>query len=100
MRKIREKAGVLKKLRQAHKLSRTDSRFSGICWWHMKYWDENLGLKVKKEEPLTPTLLNIKVKSPSTLNLQYPLKSPIAPSSYYRSLDPNDFENWGDLATA
>ena len=104
MRKIREKAGVLKKLkrelRQVHKLSWTESGFPGICWWHLKYWDKDLGLKVKKEEPSTPTLDNIKVKSPPTLNLQYPLQSPTTPSSRYRSLDPNDFKNWGDLATA
>ena len=72
--------------------------------WHTlvapEYWDEELGLKVKKEEPWTPRLLNIKVKSPPTPNLQYPLKSPTTPSSCYCSLDPNDFENWGDLATA
>ena len=41
MRRIREKAGVLKQLkrelRQMHKLSRTESGFPGICWWHMKY---------------------------------------------------------------
>ena len=76
MRKIREKVGVLKKLKrelkQAHKLSRTESGFPGILWWHLKYWDKDLGLKVKKEEPLTPTLQNIKVKSPPTPNLQYP----------------------------
>ena len=103
MKKIREKVGVLKKvkreLRQTHKLSQTESRFPGICWWHLKYWDEDLGLKVKKEEPLTATLFNLKVESPPTLNLQYPSKSPTAPSSHYHSLDPNDFVNWGDLAT-
>ena len=104
MKKIREKVGVLKKvkreLRQTHKLSQTESRFPGICWWHLKYWDEDLGLKVKKEEPSTPTLVKIKVKSPPTLNLQYPSQFPTTPSSCYCSLDPNDFENWGDLAAA
>ena len=68
-----------------------------ICWWHLKYWDEDLGLKVKMEEPLALTLLNIKVKSPPTQNLQYPLWSPTTPSSCYHSLDPNSFDNWGDL---
>ena len=34
-----------------------------------KYWDEDLGLKVKKEEPSTPTLVHIKVESPPTLNV-------------------------------
>ena len=46
MRRIREKAGVLKELkwelRQAHKLSRTESGFPGIHWWHLKYWDKGL----------------------------------------------------------
>ena len=41
MRRIRERAGVLKQLkrelRQAHKLSQTENGFPGICWWHMKY---------------------------------------------------------------
>ena len=104
MKQIREKAGVLKQLkrelRQTHKLSRTESVFPGICWWHLKYWDVELGLKVKVEEQMTPTLLDIKVESPPTLNPQYPSKSPTTPSSCYHSLDLNDFENWGDLATA
>ena len=99
MRKIKEKVGVLNKLkrelRQAHKLNRTESGFPGIHWWHLKYWDKDLGLKVKKEEPSTPTLVNIKVKSPPTLNLQYPSQSPMTPSSHYHSLDPNNYENWG-----
>ena len=102
MRRIRERAGVLKQLkrelRQAHKLSQTESGFPGICWWHQKYWDE--GLRVKKEEPTFPTIVNIKVELPSTPHLQYPSKSPTTPSSCYCSLDPNDFKDWGDLATA
>ena len=102
--RIREKVGVLKQLkrelRQVQKLSHTESGFPSICWWHLKYWDEDLGLKVKKEEPSTPALFNIKVESPPTLNLQYPSKSPLTPSSCYHSLDPNNFVNWGDLATA
>ena len=104
MRKIREKVGVLKKLkrelRQVHKLSQTECGFPGIHWWYLKYRDEDLGLKVKKEEPLTPALINIKVKSPPTLNLQYPSWSPTTPSSRYHSLDLNNLENWWDLATA
>ena len=71
MRRIREKAGVLKQLkrelRQTHKLSQMESGFPGICWWHLKYWDE--GLSVKKEEQTSPTIVNIKVKSPSTPHL-------------------------------
>ena len=102
MRRIREKVGVLKQLkresRQVHKLSQTESGFPGIHWWHLKYWDE--GLRVKKGEPTSPTIVNIKVKSPSTPHLLYPSKSPTTPSSRYHSLDPNDFKNWGDLATA
>ena len=103
MKKIRRRAELFKKLKrelhQVHKLSRTESGFPGIHWWHLKYWDNDLGLKVKKEEFSTP-LLNIKVESPPTLNLQYPSQSPTTPSSHYCSLDPNDFKNWGDLATA
>ena len=102
MRRIREKAGLLKQLKrelqQAHKLSRTESGFPGIHWWHMKYWDE--GLRVKKEEPTSPTISNVKIELPSTPHLQYPSRSPTTPSSCYRSIDPNDFEDWGDLATA
>ena len=102
MRRIRERAGVLKQLKrelqQVHKLSQTESGFPGICWWHLKYWDK--GLRVKKEEPTSPTIDNIKVELPSTPHLQYPSQSPTTPSSRYRSIDPNDFEDWGDLATA
>ena len=102
MRRIREKAGVLKQLkrelRKAHKLSWTASGFPGICWWHMKYWD--IEGRVKKEELTSLTIVNIKVKSPSTPHLLYPSQSPTTPLSHYRSLDPNDFKNWGDLATA
>ena len=102
MRRIREKAGVLKQLKrelqQAHKLSRMESGFLGICWWHLKYWD--IEGRVKKEEPTSPTIVNIKVESPSTPHLLYPSQSPTTPSLCYRSLDLNDFKNWGDLATA
>ena len=102
MRRIRERAGVLKQLKrelwQAHKLSRTESGFPGIRWWHLKYWDD--GLRNKKEESTSPTIVNIKVELPSTPHLQYPSQSPTTPSSHYHSLDPNDFKNWGDLATA
>ena len=102
MKRIREKAGVLKQLkrelRQVHKLSQTENGFLGICWWHLKYWD--IEGRVKKEELTLPTIVNIKVESPSTPHLQYPSRSPTTPSSRYRSLDPNDFENWEDLANA
>ena len=102
MRRIREKAGVLKQLkrelRQAHKLSRMESSFPNIHWWHLKYWD--IEGQVKKEEPASLTIVNIKVELPSTLHLLYPSQSPTTPSSRYRSQDLNDFENWGDLATA
>ena len=101
MRRIRERVGVLKQLkrelRQAHKLSRMESGFPGIHWWHLKYWDK--GLRVKKEELTSPTIVNIKVELPSTPHLQYPSKSPTTPSSRYHSLDPNNFENWGDFTT-
>ena len=74
MRRIRERAGVLKQLkrelRQVHKMSRMESGFPGICWWHLKYWDE--GLRVKKEEQTSLTIVNIKVELPSTPHLQYP----------------------------
>ena len=68
MRRIRERAGILKQLkkelRQVHKLSRTENGFPGIRWWHLKYWD--IKGRVKKEEPTSLTIVNIKVKSPST----------------------------------
>ena len=102
MRRIREKVGVLKQLkrelRQAHKLSQMESGFPGIHWWHLKYWDE--GLRVKKEEPTSLTIVNMKVELPPTPHLLYPSKSPTTPSSCYCSLDLNNFENLGDLATA
>ena len=83
MRKIREKAGVLKKLKrelmQVHKLSQTESGFPGIHLWHLKCWDEDLGLKVKKEEPMTPTLLSIKVKSPPHTKPKIPITVPYHP---------------------
>ena len=102
MRRIREKVGVLKQLKrelqQVHKLSQMENGFPCICWWHLKYWD--IEGRVKKEEPISPTIVNIKVELPSTPHLQYPSRSPTTPSSHYRSLDPNDFVNWGDIATA
>ena len=94
-----KKSGVVGKVeKRVMANAQVESGFSGICWWHLGYWDKMLGLQVKKEEPLTP-LLNIKVESPPILNLQYPSQSPTTPSSCYHSLDPNDFENWGYLAT-
>ena len=90
--------GLKRELRQVHKLSKTENSFNGICWWHLGYWDTVLGLKVKKEAPSTP-LLNIKVESPPTPDLPYP-PSPTTPSSCYHSLDPNDFIDLGDSATA
>ena len=99
MKRIREKCGCIEAVdKRVEANSQMESGFPGICWWHLKYWDE--GLRVKKEEPTSPTIVNIKVKSPSTPHLLYPSKSPTTPSSRYRSLDQNDFENWGDLATA
>ena len=60
MKRIRERAGVLKQLkrelRQCHKLSQTENCFPGVRWWHVKYWEGDMGLKVKKEESLTPPL--------------------------------------------
>ena len=60
MKRIRNRAETLKKLkrelRQCHKLSQTESGYPGVCWWHMKYWERDMGLKVKREE-LTPQLL-------------------------------------------
>ena len=74
MKRIRERAGVLKQLkrelRQVHKLSRTENGYPGVRWWHMKYWE--IEGKVKKEEPISLTIVNIKVESPSTPHLLYP----------------------------
>ena len=54
--RIREKVGVLKQLKrelwQTHKLSRTESGFPGIHWWHLKYWD--IEGWVKKETSSIP----------------------------------------------
>ena len=77
MQRIRERVSVHKKLkrelRQAHKLSQMESGFSGICWWHLKCWDGDMGLKTKKEEPSSPTLVNIKVESPPHTEPSIPL---------------------------
>ena len=88
MKQIRERAGVLKKLKRelqhCHKLSRTESGFLGVQWWILKYWDRDMGLKVKKKESPTPPLSQymtwtdrprvpkIKVKTPPTLPLHLP----------------------------
>ena len=96
-RQIRKRAELLvrmkREMRQVHKLSKTESRIPGIHWWQTDYcWN----IEVKKEELVDPIPANIKVEELPTPDLQYPL----TPSSHYHSLDPNKFENWGDLATA
>ena len=52
----------------AHKQSRTEDGVLGIIWWNQEYWGMGVGtkrLKVKKEEPLTPSL-QIKVEPRTT----------------------------------
>ena len=99
IRKEAEKVVQLKReLWLMHKRSQTESGIIGIVWWNREYWDTGMGmkrlrtlengLKVKKEEPLTP-LLHIKVKSPPMPCLNYPPSS--LSSSCFCSIDPNDF---------
>ena len=83
-----------RELRQAHKWSRTEAGVEGIVWWNREYWDTGKGLKrinrvkVKKEEPLTPSL-QIKVKPSPTPTLQYPPSC--TSTSCFCSIDPNEF---------
>ena len=102
MRKIRKEAEKIVQLKRElwlmHKWSWTEDGIMGIIWWNQEYWDMGMGikrlkmfqngLKIKKEEPLTP-LLHIKVKSPPTPSLQYPPSS--LSSSHICSIDPNNF---------
>ena len=78
MKRIREHAEKIVQLKRElwlmHKRSRTESGQLGIKWWNMQYRNMALGLKrikVKKEEPLMPSL-QIKVESPPTPTLDYP----------------------------
>ena len=74
-----------------HKRSRTENGQLGIVWWNTEYRDMGLGLrriKVKKEEPSTPSL-QIKVKSPPTPTLDYPPSQTL--TSCFCSIDPNKF---------
>ena len=99
MRRIRRaaeiQAGKVKQLRRelriAHKRGRTEDGELGIVWWNREYWGTGFGVKrlgIKKEEPLTPTLL-VKVEHPPTPPLTYP---PLrTSSSIFRDIDPNDF---------
>ena len=63
------------------------------------------GIKSQKEEKEEQVIAywlypKIKIKTPPTPKLLYPSGSPTTLSSHYHSLDPNNFENWGDFATA
>ena len=95
MQRIRERAEKIVQLKRElqlmHKQSRTESGQLGIVWWNREYWDKGLGLKrikVKKEEPSTPSL-QIKVELPPTPSLGYPPSR--SSSSQFRSIDLNDF---------
>ena len=95
MRIEAEKVVQLKReLRRVHKQSRTEAGVQGIIWWNQEYWDGGKGLKriggvkVKKEEPLTPSL-QIKVKPSPTPTLQYPPSH--TSTSCFHSIYPNEF---------
>ena len=93
-REVEKLVQLKRELRQAHKRSRTEAGVQGIVWWNCKYWDSGKGLKrigrvkVKKEEPSTPSL-QIKVKPSPTPTLQYPPSH--TSTSHFCSIDPNDF---------
>ena len=72
-----------------HKLS-MDKSENSLCWWPLV--EERKNIVVKKEEQSTP--LDIKVEEPLTPNLLYHSDPPLDTSH------PNNFENWGDIATA
>ena len=95
MRRIRQEAEIqvekVKRLKRelwlAHKRSRTESGVLGIVWWDLGYWD--MGSKrIKKEEPLTPSL-EIKVEPPPTPPLTYHPSQ--TSTSRFWSIDPNNF---------
>ena len=90
MRRIRREAEIqvekVKRLKRelwlAHKRSRTESGVLGIVWWDLGYWD--MGLKrIKKEEPLTPSL-QVKVEPPPTPPLTPPILNVYVPVLIYR----------------
>ena len=98
MRKMRRaaeiQAGKVKQLRRelriAHKRSRTEDGTLGIVWWNQEYWGTGFGAKrlgIKKDEPSTPSL--VKVERPLTPPLTYPPSR--TSTSWFRSIDPNDF---------
>ena len=88
-------AGKVKQLRRelqiAHKRSWTEDGQLGIVWWNREYWGTGFRVKrlrIKKEEPSTPTE-PVKVKHPPTPPLTYP---PSRTSSLiFRNIDPNNF---------
>ena len=95
MQRIREHVEKIvrlkRELRLMHKRNRTTSGQLGIQWWNTEYRNTGLGLrriKVKKEEPSTPSL-QIKVESPPTPSLLYPPSQ--SSSSHFHSIDPNKF---------
>ena len=99
MRRIRQameiQAGKVERLRRelrlAHKKSRTEDGVLGIAWWSREYWGTGFGekrLRIKKEEPLTPSL-QIKVEPPPTPPLTYPPSQ--TSTSQFHSIDLNDF---------
>ena len=94
-----EKVKQLKReLQIAHKRSRMEDGVLGIVWWNTEYQNTGLGmkrLKVKKEEPSTPSL-QIKVEPPPTPPLTYPPSH--TSTSWFHSIDPNNFV-WSPIYT-
>ena len=99
MRRIRRAAELqalrVKQLKRelwiAHKKSRTEDGGLGIVWWNQEYWGMGFRVKrlgIKKEEPSTPSL-QIKVEPPPTPPLTYPPSQ--TSTSWFRSIDLNDF---------
>ena len=99
MRRIRQEAEIqaerVKRLKRelwiVHKKSQTENGVLGIVLWNTEYWNMGIGikrLKVKKEEPSTPSF-QIKVKPPPTPPLTYPPSH--MSTSQFHSIDPNDF---------
>ena len=90
-----EKLVQLKReLRLMHKRSRNEAGVLGIFWWNREYWDEGKGekrIRVKKEEPSTP---KIKVETPPSPLLQYPISW--TSTSRFCSIDPNNF-TWSPI---
>ena len=59
----KKSGGVGSAERQVHKLSKNESGFLGICWWHLGYWD---GIESQKGGTFNTTIKYSSQESPHT----------------------------------